>query len=109
MIVEDEAILRRIVKDAVEEAGHCVTAAEDGEEALRLFRAERPHLVIADIMLPKLDGFEMVRRMHERGANTQFIFLSALDRTNIDKFRRDLYGMVREIHCGRYPFNNFLY
>ena len=41
--------------------------------------------------------------------NTPCIFLSALDRTNIDKFRRDLYGMVREIHCGRYPFNNFLY
>lgn len=37
------------------------------------------------------------------------IFLSALTRVNIDKFRTDLYGMVREIHAGRYPFNNFLY
>ncbi len=42
-------------------------------------------------------------------ANTPCIFLSARQRTNIDKFRRDLYGMVREIHAGRYPFNNFLY
>ena len=42
-------------------------------------------------------------------ANTPCIFLSARERTNIDKFRRDLYGMVREIHAGRYPFNNFLY
>ena len=42
-------------------------------------------------------------------ANTPCIFLSAADRTNIDKFRADLYGMVREIHAGRYPFNNFLY
>ena len=42
-------------------------------------------------------------------ANTPCIFLSARKRTNIDKFRRDLYGMVREIHAGRYPFNNFLY
>ena len=41
--------------------------------------------------------------------NTPCIFLSAREKTNIDKFRRDLYGMVREIHCGRYPFNNFLY
>lgn len=77
LIVEDEAILRRIVKDAVEEAGHYVTTAEDGEEALRLFRAERPHLVIADIMLPKLDGFEMVRAMRKEGSNTQYLFLSA--------------------------------
>ena len=37
------------------------------------------------------------------------IFISARERINIDKFRADLYGMVREIHAGRYPFNNFLY
>lgn len=42
-------------------------------------------------------------------ANTPCIFLSAKRWTNIDKFRQDLYGMVREIHAGRYPFNNFLY
>ena len=41
--------------------------------------------------------------------NTPCIFLSARERTNIEKFRSDLYGMVREIHAGRYPFNNFLY
>lgn len=37
------------------------------------------------------------------------IFISAKDRTNIDKLRKDIYGMVREIHEGRYPFNNYLY
>ena len=42
-------------------------------------------------------------------ANTPCIFISAKERTNIDKLRRDLYGMVREIHSGRYPFNNYLY
>ena len=42
-------------------------------------------------------------------ANTPCIFLSARTRANIEKFRTDLYGMVREIHAGRYPFNNFLY
>lgn len=42
-------------------------------------------------------------------ANTPCIFLSALKRLNVYKFRQDLYGMVREIHAGRYPFNNFLY
>ena len=42
-------------------------------------------------------------------ANTPCIFISARERINIDKLRKDLYGMVREIHSGRYPFNNFLY
>lgn len=37
------------------------------------------------------------------------IFISAKDRTNIEKLRKDIYGMVREIHEGRYPFNNYLY
>ena len=41
--------------------------------------------------------------------NTPCIFLSARMKTNVEKFRTDLYGMVREIHAGRYPFNNFLY
>lgn len=40
---------------------------------------------------------------------TPCIFISAREKINIDKFRSDLYGMVREIHAGRYPFNNFLY
>lgn len=42
-------------------------------------------------------------------ANTPCIFLSARTKANLEKFRADLYGMVREIHAGRYPFNNFLY
>ena len=42
-------------------------------------------------------------------ANTPCIFISAVERMNIEKLRGDLYGMVREIHAVRYPFNNFLY
>lgn len=42
-------------------------------------------------------------------ANTPCIFISAREKINVDKLRKDLYGMVREIHSGRFPFNNFLY
>ena len=42
-------------------------------------------------------------------ANTPCIFISAVEKMNIEKLRSDLYGKVREIHAGRYPFNNFLY
>ena len=42
-------------------------------------------------------------------ANTPCIFISAREKIGVDKLRSDLYGMVREIHAGRYPFNNFLY
>ncbi|MCD8186313.1 MAG: GTPase HflX [Rikenellaceae bacterium] len=42
-------------------------------------------------------------------ANTPCIFISAREKINIDKLRKDLYGMIGEIHAGRFPFNNFLY
>ncbi len=54
-------------------------------------------------------SLEELQRTWFANAGTPCIFLSARERVNIDKFRSDLYGMVREIHAGRYPFNNFLY
>lgn len=78
LIVEDEATLRHIIKDAIEEAGYDVITASDGAEGLQLFRQEQPHLVIADIMLPKMDGYEMVRAMRKEQSAAQYLFLSAL-------------------------------
>jgi len=51
---------------------------------------------------------DLKRTWMAKGA-TPSIFISAVGRLNIEKLRSDLYGMVREIHAGRYPFNNFLY
>ncbi len=50
-----------------------------------------------------------LKRTYMASTDAPCIFISALDRQNIDKLRQDLYSMVREIHAGRYPFNNFLY
>ena len=54
-------------------------------------------------------SLEDLKRSWIAKANTPCIFISAVERLNIEKLRSDLYGMVREIHAGRYPFNNFLY
>ncbi len=54
-------------------------------------------------------SLEDMKRSWIAQANSPCIFISARERTGVDKLRRDLYGMVREIHAGRYPFNNFLY
>ena len=77
LVVEDEQTLRRIVVEALERAGYDVVAAGDGEEGLRLFEACHADLVVADIMMPRMDGFEMVRRMRARYPDTLFLFLSA--------------------------------
>ena len=52
---------------------------------------------------------DLRRSWMARAATDPAIFVSARERSGIDKLRVDLYGMVREIHAGRYPFNNFLY
>ena len=54
-------------------------------------------------------SLEELKRSWIARENTPCIFISAAQKTNIEKFRADLYGMVREIHAGRWPFNNFLY
>ncbi len=54
-------------------------------------------------------SLDELRHSYMASAQTPCIFISARERQNIDKLRTDLYGMVREIHSGRYPFNNFLY
>ena len=79
LVVEDDTTLRRILRDVLIIKGYEVLVAEDGEEGCRLFSEHDVDLVIADVMMPRIDGFEMVRRMRHKGANTQFIFLSALD------------------------------
>jgi GTP-binding protein HflX len=54
-------------------------------------------------------SLDELRRSWMARENTPSIFISALERTGIDRLRTDLYSMVREIHAGQYPFNNFLY
>ena len=54
-------------------------------------------------------SLEDIKKSWMAKGDTPCIFISAKDKINIDKLRHDLYGMVREIHAGRYPFDNFLY
>lgn len=98
LIVEDDATLRRILRDVLTIKGYEVVVASDGEQGCRLFSEHDVDLVIADVMMPRMDGFEMVRRMRESGANTQFIFLSALDSAEdvVEGFRAGGHDYLRK-------------
>jgi GTP-binding protein HflX len=52
---------------------------------------------------------DLISEWKENNSDMPAIFISAKEKTNIDKFRADVYNMVAEIHAGRYPFNNFLW
>lgn len=66
LIVDDERLLVKGLKRSLEENGFTVEAAYDGEEALKVLQEKRIDLVILDIMLPKLDGLEVCRRIRNR-------------------------------------------
>lgn len=76
LIVEDEDILREIVKDYLLSEGYEVLEAADGKEALALFEEHEIHLIILDIMLPELDGWSICRRVRKL-SNVPIIMLTA--------------------------------
>jgi len=76
LLVEDEATLVAALRFNLEREGYTVLAAGDGEEGLRLAQREKPHLVLLDLMLPKLDGFEVCRALR-RTSNVPVLILTA--------------------------------
>lgn len=82
LLVEDELTLAMIIKDTLEENGFSIHTAADGEEGLRLFFDLRPDVLVADVMMPKMDGFEMVRRIRQMDKQTPVLFLTARSAIN---------------------------
>ena len=63
LLVEDEQTLAMIIKDTLEGQNFIIHTAADGEEGLRMFFDLRPDVLVADVMMPRMDGFEMVRHI----------------------------------------------
>jgi len=78
LVIEDELPLRRLLRFALEEAGHRFLEAETGEQALRLAAQQPPDLVILDLGLPDLDGLEVLGRLRD-WLSAPIIILSARD------------------------------
>lgn len=60
---DDERHIVRLIQVNLERAGYAVVTAFDGAEALRKVEAERPDLIVLDVMMPKMDGFEVLKRL----------------------------------------------
>ena len=67
LVVDDDATVREVVITYLSKAGHTVTSAADGHEALASVAASQPELVVLDLMLPGIDGLEVCRRLRESG------------------------------------------
>jgi two-component system OmpR family response regulator len=79
LVVDDEPNIRELVQVALKFHGCSVSTARSGREALRQAEAARPDLIVLDVMLPDLDGFEVCRRLRAAGNEVPVIFLTARD------------------------------
>lgn len=82
LLVEDEQTLAMIIKDTLDGQGFNIQTAADGEAGLRLFFDLRPDVLVADVMMPRMDGFEMVRRIRQTDRRTPVLFLTARSAVN---------------------------
>lgn len=86
LVVEDDPNIIELLSASLRFAGFTVSTAMSGVEAVDSARETRPDLVVLDVMLPDLDGFEVIKRMREHGVRTPVVFLTARDATD-DKIR----------------------
>ena len=79
LVAEDEKHLNRIISEAMEDEGYSVDSCFNGADALDYALSADYDVMILDIMMPKLDGLELVRRLRSGGNNTPVLFLTARD------------------------------
>lgn len=79
LVADDDPIILGLVVYRLENSGYRVITAADGEEALQLALAKRPALAVVDVMMPKLDGYELTRRLrsHDDTRDMPIILLTA--------------------------------
>lgn len=81
LLVEDEPALSMIIKDALEERNFSVDCAPNGNKGLEMFYRLNPDIVVADIMMPQMDGFSMAHLIRQSNKTTPILFLSAKSKT----------------------------
>jgi two-component system OmpR family response regulator len=82
LLVDDEDHLRSMLQAALSHHGYDVHPVTTGREAMAAVPAVRPDLILLDVMLPDLDGFEVCRRLRSEGTRTPVLFLTARDSTD---------------------------
>ena len=97
LLVDDDEIVRRSVRQALEPIGWKVTEAENGQVAVDAITAARPDVIILDLMMPKMDGFEFLDELRRRSdwQGIPVVVITAKDLTDEDRVR--LNGGVERI------------
>ena len=81
LLAEDEQMLAEILSDTLSDRGFSVQLAYDGEQALSAMRSESFDVVVTDVMMPRMDGYTLARRLRAEGYKTPILFLTARSAT----------------------------
>lgn len=103
LIAEDDVELRRLYARALERSGYQVLGAADGREALEVLEREYIDLLISDVMMPRMDGYELVSSLRDAGITTPVLMITAKDA--FDDMRRGFLSgsddyMVKPVNLG---------
>ncbi|MCK5094251.1 MAG: response regulator, partial [Spirochaetes bacterium] len=95
LIIDDQKIVRRSILDYLEDHGFAVTEAENGRIGLELFKKNKPDLVLVDLRMPEIDGFEVLAGVTKESPETPAIVISGSD---------EIKDVVKSLHMGAWDY-----
>lgn len=87
LVVDDDPLIRNMLTELLNLEGYMVQTAENGDDALRSIERDRPSLLLLDMRMPVVDGWEVVRRLHLGGSTLPIVILTA--EQSPDRCRRE--------------------
>jgi len=101
LIVDDEAIVRESLRDWMSDVGHQVLTAENGHQALEIIEKEKPGIAIVDLIMPGMDGIELLKRAKEIYPHIEVIIITAYGSipTAINAMREGAYDYIEKPFC----------
>ena len=101
LVVDDEAIVRESLRDWLGEVGHQVLTAENGPQALEVIQKEKPAVLITDLVMPGIDGIELMKRAKEISPGIEAIIITAYGSipTAINAIREGAYDYIEKPFC----------
>jgi two-component system response regulator AtoC len=101
LVVDDEAIIRESIRDWLGDVGHQMLTAENGPQALEIIEKEKPGIVIADLVMPGMDGIELLKKAKEISPGIEVIIITAYGSipTAINAIREGAYDYIEKPFC----------
>jgi CheY-like chemotaxis protein len=102
LVVEDDVDSCEVIGSVLHEAGYSIDLARDGYEALEMAARRRPDVVLSDVQMPRIDGIELARRIHDADPNLPVVLTTGADNTKDLVTSAERYGAVA---CLKKPMN----